>query len=315
MAAYALSEAMQAFVERTCSFASKDPSLAAQREAYLRMAAAFTPPMPTGLVQTDHTPHGGPPLRSYRPAQPCPPGGWPTLMYLHGGGWTLGNLDSHDFICRPLALALGAQVVAVDYRLAPEHPYPAALEDAITAWRYLCAQPHVDAQAMLVAGDSAGGNLAAALCLALRPHGGPQPCGQALIYPLLGPGGTPAYREHAHAPLLCAEDAQACLRAYLGTPAAQGALALPLQADTLAGLPAAFIGVAQIDPLRDDGALYRDRLAAQGVAVEWLEVAGWLHGGLRAQHSEQTRSLVEAMLAWMAQRLAAARQPAQSPGG
>lgn len=296
---------MQAFVERSTAFASADTRLAAQREAYLRMAAAFTPRMPAGLIQIDHAarPHC-PALRSYLPALPRPAGGWPTVVYLHGGGWMLGNLDSHDFICRPLALALSAQVVAVDYRLAPEHPYPAALTDTQQAWSHVGAWPGVNARSMVVAGDSAGANLAASLCLALRAQGQAQPRGQVLVYPLLGTGGTPSYQQHACAPLLTAADAQACLAGYLGGHPAPGELAVPLLAPHLGGLAPAFTGVAQFDPLRDDGVRYAERLRADRVAAELCEVGGWLHGALRAWDSPETLALRGAMFAWLADRLA-----------
>ncbi|HFD4254222.1 TPA: acylcarnitine hydrolase, partial [Pseudomonas aeruginosa] len=101
-------------------------------------------------------------VRRYRPDRPAPPGGWPALLYLHGGGWMLGGLDSHDFICADLAVRLGLLVLAVDYRLAPEHPFPAALQDCLRAWQALSLgelDEALDGRRLLVAGDSAGGNL------------------------------------------------------------------------------------------------------------------------------------------------------------
>lgn len=270
---------MQALVAKTTAFACPaGASLAQQRAAYLRMAAAFTPSTPPGLEQQDVFMPGHPTLRCYRPVGPRPPAGWPTLLYLHGGGWMVGDLNSHDFICQPLALELHAQVVAVDYRLAPEAPYPAALEDTLWAWRWLACNRKADRSRLAVAGDSAGGNLAAALCMALRGQARPQPRAQALIYPLLGPGGEGSWKAQAHAPLLSAADVQACLAAYLPDEAQRASpLALPLLAPSLSGLPAAWVAVAEHDPLHDDGVRYAQRTG--GVLAEG---PGLLHGSLRA---------------------------------
>jgi hypothetical protein len=130
-------------------------------------------------------------------------------LYLHGGGWVVGGLDSHDFICFELAMALGAMVVAVDYRLAPEHPFPAGFEDCLSVWRALRSGPFwFDPQKLLVAGDSAGGNLAAALCLALRDAGEAMPAAQVLIYP--GLGGDDRLPSAANAPMHRCSAAMMC---------------------------------------------------------------------------------------------------------
>lgn len=300
---YSLHPTLQAFVEHSEAFTPANPGLAAQRQAYLAMAAHFTPAVPAGLGETDLQPPGCAPLRLYQPQGPQPAAGWPAVLYLHGGGWCVGNLDSHNFICRAMAVALRAQVLAVDYRLAPEHPYPAALLDALAAWHWLREQPGTDRQRLLVAGDSAGATLAAGLCLALARQAGPQPRGQALVYPLLGPGGTPSYAEHAEAPLLAAADVRQYLNAYLPAQAWADPLALPLLATELHGTAPAFIATAEYDPLRDDGALYARQLAAAGTAVEYLEAKGWLHGGLRALASPATEQVLQAWFGWMAGRL------------
>nr|WP_294973893.1 alpha/beta hydrolase [uncultured Pseudomonas sp.] len=296
---YPLSDAMQAFIARTEAFAVADPSLAAQRDGYERMAVAFAPPPPVGVLIRDVQPEGLVVLRLYRPDGSPPAAGWPALLYLHGGGWILGNARTHDMICAELAAELGALVVAVSYRLAPEHPYPAALHDCLAVWRRLLAgglgEP-VDNRRLLVAGDSAGGNLSAALCLALRDAGETLPRGQALIYPALGNADTPSRTSCVDAPLLSSADVGRYLAAYLSRPADwQDPLALPLLAPDLRGLPPAFIAVAESDPLRDDGALYRDRLGEAGVAVDYFAGAGLVHACLRARGVEEVEALYRAI--------------------
>ncbi|MFR0688907.1 alpha/beta hydrolase [Enterobacterales bacterium AE_CKDN230030158-1A_HGKHYDSX7] len=298
---YPLSDAMQAFVAETQSHAVADPSLDAQREGYERMAAAFAPPVPSGLRVHDVQPEGLAELRLYCPEGPAPADGWPTVFYIHGGGWVLGSARSHDMICIPLATELGALVVAIGYRLAPEHPYPAALDDCLAVWRRLhrdgLGEP-VDKSRIAVAGDSAGGNLAAALCLAQRGNGEALPLTQALIYPALGNLDTPSRTTCADAPLMTSAAVDHYLAAYLSRPGDwRDPLALPLLAGDLSGLPPAFIAVAQFDPLRDDGALYRDRLREAGVAVDYFPGAGLVHGCLRARRVAEVDALRGALIA------------------
>ena len=304
---YPLSDAMQAFVAETESHAVADPSLVAQREGYERMAAAFAPPMPSGLLVRDVQPDGLVALRLYRPDGAPPANGWPTVFYLHGGGWVLGNAHTHDMICIPLAVELGALVVALSYRLAPEHPYPAALNDCLDVWRRIhqdgIGEP-VDKSRVAVAGDSGGANLAAALCLALRGSGEALPAAQALIYPALGNLDTPSRTTCSDAPLMTRAAVDEYLAAYLSRPADwRDPLALPLLAEDLGGLPPAFIAVAQFDPLRDDGALYRDRLRAAGVAVDYFPGAGLVHGCLRARRVAEVDALYGALIAALRRRL------------
>ncbi len=186
MAPYPLSEHMAAFVEKTLSFNSTDSSLTGLRQAYSEMCRAFTPPSPAMLEVVDFE-LAGVAVRSWQPPVTPPTNGWPCIMYLHGGGWVVGDLDSHAFICAELASVLGVLVIAVDYRLAPEHPFPAAFDDCLSVWRALRKGPfQLDPARTLVAGDSAGGNLAAALCLALRDAGEPIPCAQ--VFDLSGTG-------------------------------------------------------------------------------------------------------------------------------
>ncbi len=206
---------------------------------------------------------------------------------LYARWWVVGGLDSHDFICFELASALQVLVVAIDYRLAPEHPFPAAYEDCRAVWRAIQAGhgPHViNLQQMVVIGDSAGGNLAAALCLGLRDDRQPLPRAQVLIYPGLGgPSDLPSRRDCMDAPLLSSADAEGYLALYLRGSGKPSAYAMPLLAEDLSGLPKAFIAVAQFDPLRDDGQLYAERLQAAGVASVLYPGKGLVHGCLRAR--------------------------------
>lgn len=285
MAEYPISSQMRVFVDKTESFTSTDTSLAGLRQNYNRMCQAFTPPPPQDLLIEDFS-LGGVAVRSYRPTTASPSDGWPCLLYIHGGGWAVGGLDSHDFICFELAAALQVLVIAIDYRLAPEHPFPAAYDDCRSVWQAIQAGqgPHaMNRQRLVVAGDSAGGNLAAALCLGLRDDGLPVPNAQVLIYPGLGgPADLPSRRDCKDAPLLSAAGADGYKTLYL-RDANPSPYAMPLLAKDFGGLPKAFIAVAQFDPLRDDGMLYAERLQAAGVATVLYPGKGLVHGCLRAR--------------------------------
>ncbi|MFJ2714104.1 alpha/beta hydrolase [Pseudomonas sp. NPDC087346] len=301
MAPYRLSASMAAFVARTLSFSSDDSSLVGLRRGYDEMCRAFTPQPPVGLEVVNFQ-LSGVAVRSYRPPIQPASSGWPCVLYLHGGGWVVGGLDSHDFICFELAMALGAMVVAVDYRLAPENPFPAGFEDCLSVWRALRSGLFwFDPEKMLVAGDSAGGNLAAALCLALRDAGEPLPSAQVLIYPGLGSDEhLPSRSECADAPLLSSSDVDCYHALYLRGSAEPDAYAMPLLAEDFTGLPPAFIAVAQFDPLRDDGVRYAERLT--DATLYYGE--GLVHGCLRArgQVAEVDR-LYENLLGFMADKL------------
>lgn len=210
-----------------------------------------------------------------------------TFLYLHGGGFLLGGLDSHDDVCADLCARTGLDVAALDYRLAPEHPFPAALDDTEAAHRSLLAE----GSRVIVGGDSAGGNLAAALCLRAAARNFARPIGQLLIYPALG--GDPdqgSYLEHAAAPLLSREDCIAYFAAY-GGEAACGAGAppeiAPLNVQSFEGLPPAAVFSADIDPLRDDAARYAECLRAAGVEASYRNEPELVHGYLRARHASR----------------------------
>jgi acetyl esterase len=311
---YPLSRAMREFVETSASFHAEDDSVHAGRAAYDALCRHFTPARDPRVVIEDHRVAGSGaaiPLRFYRPAGEPPPQGWPCVLYLHGGGWVVGGLDSHEFITMPMARDLSAVVIAVDYRLAPEHVFPAAFDDCAAAWRYLLAHGgdhRVDLSRLVIAGDSAGGNLAAALCLEIARTEGPAPQGQALIYPVLGTDQSlPSWRDNADAPLLSAADTEYYLKVYAPDLATHEDPRLaPLAASSLAGLPPAFVAIAEFDPLRDDGQCYVERLRAAGVAAQLHFGHGLLHGCMRAlgKCPETTRlyeAFVEAIAAMLGQ--------------
>jgi len=206
-------------------------------------------------------------------------------VYAHGGGWVTGSLDSHDTLCRALANRLGATLVAVDYRCAPEHAYPAALDDFDAAYRWVIADAaalDIDPARCAVAGDSSGGNLAAALAHRLRARGEAQPALQLLLYPVLDAAcASASYRQFARGCNLSDEDMAWYWDRYAGTAAREDAELSPCAASDVAGLAPAVIAVAENDVLRDDGVAYAQRLAGAGVPVELIRCTGMIHGFLR----------------------------------
>lgn len=230
-------------------------------------------------------PHGDVPVRVYQPEQATDPDTGPTrlLVYLHGGGWTLGTLDSIDGPCRELATRTDAVVVSVDYRLAPEHPFPVAVEEAASAVEWAAtAAPDLgaDPDRIGVAGTSAGGTLAVAAGLHAREFGGPALAGQFLLYPIAGHDfETEAYEENADGPLLTRADMQWFYEQYLRSPVdAHNPFAVPLAATDLGGLPPATVVTAGFDPLRDDGIALADRLEAAGTPTIHRHYPAMAHG-------------------------------------
>ncbi|MEO8604021.1 MAG: alpha/beta hydrolase [bacterium] len=226
-------------------------------------------------------PQGEIAVRIYTPAGPAP---LPLLVYFHGGGWVLGSLETHDGICRGLAAGAGCVVVSVDYRLAPEHRYPAAAEDcfAATAWAHAnAATLGADARRIAVGGDSAGGNLAAVVAQMARDRGGPPLVFQLLIYPVTEHAyETASYRDNASGYLLSADDMRWFWDHYLGDAPARGAepYASPLRAANLNGLPPALVLTAEFDPLRDEGEAYAAALDEAGVPTRQTRYDGMIHG-------------------------------------
>jgi acetyl esterase len=227
-------------------------------------------------------PAGGLPLRVYTPEGERP---FPLVVFFHGGGWVVGTLDTYDPLCRALAAAVPAVVVSVDYRLAPEHRWPAAVEDAFAAtlWASRNAAALGGAQHRLaVAGDSAGGNLAAAVALGARDRGGPAIAFQLLVYPVLDAAAdTASWRDHADGFYLTAAGMRWYWDHYLGGADGAAPDASPLRAAFVAGLPPALVVVAEHDILRDEGEAYAARLRDAGVAATATRYPGVVHGFFR----------------------------------
>ncbi|MFC4553140.1 MULTISPECIES: alpha/beta hydrolase [Halorussus] len=226
-------------------------------------------------------PAGEIPVRVYRPEGDGP---HPVVVFFHGGGFVLGDLDGHDAPCRILTNAVEAVVVSVDYRLAPEHPFPAAVEDAYAATEWIAehaAEIDGDAERIAVAGDSAGGNLAAVVALAARERGGPDLAYQALFYPAVdfGEGDYPSREENAEGYFLSADE-----MAYFGdhyVPSwahMPNPYLAPIEAESHADLPPATVVTCGFDPLRDEGRAYAETLEADGVAVIHREYDDLIHG-------------------------------------
>lgn len=274
-----------AFIDRTNAFYppdTVDASISQQRAVYDEMCAAFKQARPSGVTVQDDKIAGKAadiPIRRYQSDGSAQPSA--TVIYYHGGGFVVGGLESHDDVCAEIAAATGFALVAVDYRLCPEYPHPAAYEDALA----VCEAISAEGVPVILCGDSAGGNLAAAVCLTVR--GRPEaPIGQVLIYPGLGGElmGLPSYREEAHAPLLTTRDVMFYknVRVAGDVPIGDPTYA-PLSAKDLTGATPCVIVTADCDPLRDDGATYVKRLRDAGVPAEWINEPGLVHGYLRAR--------------------------------
>jgi acetyl esterase len=258
------------------------------RKAYLASKPVLQPdPPPVAEVRelAAEGPAGAIPLRFYRGQGAAQDRPQPTLIYFHGGGWVIGDLESHDQVCRALANALSAIVVAVDYRLAPEHTFPAAVDDAIAATRWIAAnaaQLGIDPQRLAVAGDSAGGNLAAVVCLDARDRGGPRLRQQVLIYPGTDMRmGFPSIERHAQQLPLTRAAMRWFVGHYLrGDGDATDWRASPLLAASHRKLPPALVITAGFDPLQDEGEAYAKALADAGVEVRHERFVGQIHGFL-----------------------------------
>lgn len=259
-----------------------------EARAYYLAACPVTNPEPPTLAEVAElaipAPHGSIAARLYRPATLRQTGGLaPALVFLHGGGWVIGNLDTHDVVCRKLAHEGELIVISVDYRLAPEHKFPAAVDDAVAATRWVAgnaAALGIDAARLSVGGDSAGGNLASVVAIAARDGDGPAIAGQVLIYPATDfTMSQPSHGEPETSVLLTHSVIRWFRDHYLtGTADVQDWRASPAHAKTLVGLPPAYVLTAGADPLRDEGDAYARRLQAAGVPVTHRSFPGQFHG-------------------------------------
>jgi len=215
-------------------------------------------------------------LRAYRPLGAKADEQLPALVYIHGGGWVIGDLDTHDVLCRQLANGARCAVYSVDYRLAPEHPFPAAVDDCIAAVKFAAGRH----KRIAVGGDSAGGNLATVVALHARDHGGPEIAFELLIYPGIDQRGAhPSVTRNGEGYLLTKKAIAYFRGHYLPNPKDYlDWRASPLLAKSLAGLPPAYVITAGYDPLLDEGREYAERMAKQGVDVAYHEYPDMVHG-------------------------------------
>ena len=282
-------------------------SVAQARELILGMVALAGEPESVARIEnrTVPGPAGEIPVRIYAPVGTAP---FPVLVYFHGGGWVIGNLDTHDGICRSLANRVGCLVVSVDYRLAPEHRFPAAPEDCYAATRWLAEHAGSlggDKGRIAVGGDSAGGNLAAVVALMARDRGGPKLAFQLLVYPATDTDfETRSYRENSEGYFLTRADMVWFWNHYAPRDEdRRNPYAAPLRAASLRGLPPALVITAEFDPLCDDGNAYAARLREDGVPVRLSQQDGLIHGFFqmgavidrgRASVDEASRALKDA---------------------
>jgi acetyl esterase len=252
------------------------------RQLFIETRPASTPQPPAiGVVRNLSA--DGIPVRVYRPAGVPDATRLPVLVFFHGGGWVIGDLDTHDTLCRQLTAEAGISVVAVDYRLAPEHKFPAAADDAWAATKWVVAHAGaigVDGTKLAVGGDSAGGNLAAVVALMARDAGGPPIALQALLYPVTDVAAeSRSYGDLADGYLLTRDSMRWFIAHYLGKPQdAEDWRVSPTRATSLAGVAPALVITAGHDPLRDEGDAYAQKLRAAGVRVDHVSFGGMIHG-------------------------------------
>lgn len=289
-----IDEGMLSFYGKLCAASPPEAvgwPLDRQRESWNELCRAFAAPRPQGIdCRTLEIPRegGGVRARLYRPAGAAM---LPGVLYLHGGGWVLGSIETHDDMCAEMAQGAQVAVLAVDYRLAPEHPHPAQLEDnlAVLDWMRRQGREHgIDASSILAAGDSAGGQMSASLSLYLRDAALPQLKGQVLIYPALGIDlDTKSYRRNANGPCLTREEMAFYWESVLGPRGGANwsdKYIIPLLETDYGGLPPAFITAAAHDPLYDDAIIYAERLQAHGVQAEVRREPSLAHSYMRARH-------------------------------
>ena len=249
-----------------------------------RPASTPTPPE-IGVVKelTTDGPAGPMPVRLYRPKGVPDSSRLPGFVYFHGGGWVIGDLETHDVLCRQYTAAANIAVVSIDYRLAPEHKFPAAVDDAWAATRWVAshgAELGIDATRLAVGGDSAGGTLAAVVALLARDHGAPSLALQVLVYPVTDVGAeSTTYADFADGFMLTRDSMRWFIAHYLrGKQDADDWRASPLRAKSLAGVAPAVVVTAGFDPLREEGDAYARKLREAGVRVDTISYGGMIHG-------------------------------------
>jgi acetyl esterase len=259
----------------------------ADARAVYRDRRAITQPAPPQVGELRELrapgPHGAIPLRLYRPLGSPAEASLPVLVYYHGGGWTIGDLDTHDTLCRELANGSGCAVVSVDYRMGPEHRFPAAVDDAFAALRWVHGQAaalKLDARRIAVGGDSAGGNLAAVAAVAARDSGELPLAFQLLIYPATDMrAGAPSHRSNGQGYLLTSDNIRYFHDHYIDDPRHDlDWRASPLLCKDLSRLPPAFVLTAGYDPLRDEGTQYAQRLTEAGNTAALVCFERQIHG-------------------------------------
>ncbi|RNL60377.1 alpha/beta hydrolase [Nocardioides marmoriginsengisoli] len=303
-------------------FPSLDPELRAIVELLPETVAAFDDIpavramfdawLPAGPVPGEETLDitdevvDGVPVRTYRPREAA--GDLPGILYLHGGGFCIGSIETEHGGAVALANALPAVVVSVDYRLAPEHPYPAGLEDCYRGLQHLAGLAGVDPARLAVHGQSAGGGLAAATALLARDRGGPALRFQSLGIPELDDRlGTPSMTAFTDTPMWSRPQAVLSWQHYLGGRPADG-YAAPARMENLAGLPPAYVVTCELDPLRDEGIEYAMRMLAAGVSVELHTYPGTFHGAQLVPAAAVVQRMNADLLAALRRALAPAEE-------
>jgi len=307
---------LQAILDQLESAETPDPwdmSAAEVRANFAVIAAMGAAPVkpPESEDRSVPGPSGPIPIRIYRPIGDEPatlPQPLPVVVFFHGGGWVIGSIETHEPLCQQLAVQVPAVVVSVEYRLAPEHPFPAGLKDAMAAVVWVAEHAvdiGVDAARLAVAGDSAGGNISTVVSRWARDSGGPPIAFQLLIYPEIELAGTyPSQRENGHGYLLTTEMNEWFIGHYLGEQDRRNPDASPIYADDLSRLPPAFVITAEYDPLRDEGEAYAKRLIDAGVDARFVRYDGMIHGfaqmnailpGATAAISEASQAIRDAL--------------------
>ncbi len=264
-------------------------TVAEQRAGWTAYTRSIAPPRPNTIAVRDvHIPtvECEVPVRLYRPTDAA--GALPCIVYMHGGGFMKGDLDSSDPIAWGFTQEVGVATISIDYRLTPEYPYPAAFNDCFGVLAYLADHARefgINPMRIALVGDSAGGHLAASLCLAARDRGGPRIAAQAVIYTVIGTEMTSgSYIDNAEGYGLTTAACHAYLKLLLPDPAnLSDPYARPAVATDFSALPPAYVVSAELDPVRDDGRFYAAKLAEAGVDVTYREARGMIHGFMRAR--------------------------------